>query len=58
MEDMTSAYISGVWHGGLGVGFIIAGIIGWPQTRFLLRLIFGRKAERPAPRSLFWEQYK
>jgi hypothetical protein len=58
MNEITSAYLDGMWHGGLGVGLIIFGIIGWPQTRFVLRTLFGFKAKRPKPRKMFWEQYK
>jgi hypothetical protein len=47
MDDLTSAYISGLWHGALGVGCIIFGIIGWPATRFVLGVLFRPFTRRP-----------
>jgi uncharacterized membrane protein YesL len=58
--DLQAAYVSGMWHGGLGVGLIIFGIIGWPATRFVLGVIFKpftKKEPRVPVGSKFWSNY-
>ncbi|MDD5585338.1 MAG: hypothetical protein PHY92_00075 [Alphaproteobacteria bacterium] len=60
MDDQLSAYISGVWHGGLGITLIIFGLIGWPSTRFILGQIispFARRWPRKPVGSRFWDKY-
>ncbi len=58
--DLQSAYLDGMWHGGLGVGLIIFGIIGWPATRFVLGVLsrpFTRRPARKPVGSKFWDTY-
>ena len=59
-DQLTSAYISGMWHGGLGVGLIIFGIIGWPATRYVLGVLaypFTRRSARKPIGSAYWDKY-
>jgi uncharacterized membrane protein YesL len=58
--DLQSAYLDGMWHGGLGVGLIIFGIIGWPATRYVLGVLtypFTRRPARKPIGSAYWDKY-
>ena len=58
--DLQSAYLDGMWHGGLGVALIIFGIIGWPATRFVLGVLFRPFTKKPPQvpvGSKFWNNY-
>jgi len=63
-EQLQAAYNdglwSGLWHGGLGVGLIIFGIIGWPATRYVLGVLvypFTRRQARKPIGSPYWDKY-
>ena len=59
MDDNVSAYISGLWHGGLGVALILFGLMGWPATRYVLRLLispFTRRFPTLPIGSKFWDR--
>ena len=58
--DLQEAYVSGMWHGGLGVTLIIFGIIGWPATRFVLGVLiypFTRRSPRTPVGSPYWDKW-
>jgi hypothetical protein len=58
--DLQSAYLDGMFRGGLGVGLIIFGIIGWPATRYVLGVLtspFTRQPPRKPVGSKFWDKY-
>jgi hypothetical protein len=58
--DLQSAYLDGMWHGGLGVCLIIFGIIGWPATRYVLGVLaypFTRRSPRTPVGSPYWDKY-
>ncbi len=58
--DLQSAYFDGLWHGALGVGLIIFGIIGWPATRYVLGVLtypFTRRSPRTPVGSPYWDKY-
>jgi hypothetical protein len=59
-DQLREAFLDGMFRGGLGVGLIIFGIIGWPATRFVLGVIFSPFTRRPARKpvgSRFWDNY-
>jgi hypothetical protein len=60
MDEMTSVWFDGMWHGALASLLFIFAIIGWPATKLILGLIFSPFTHR-APRkplgSKFWDQY-
>lgn len=60
MDVNVSSYISGLWHGGLGVTLIVFGIIGWPATRYVLGMLlspFTRRFPRLPIGSKFWDRF-